>query len=50
MIDDHSSRRAFCALVATAAATATIARAQGDDSIPIIDTHFHLYDQTRRTF
>src|SRR3979490_3201783 len=40
-----SSRRAFLA-AAGAAATATMAGAQGDP-IPIIDTHFHLYDSTR---
>lgn len=43
MIDSKltSSRRAFLA----AAATATMAGAQ--EPIPIIDTHFHLYDPTR---
>lgn len=41
----RSSRRSF--LAATAAiATATNAAAQAEP-IPIIDTHFHLYDQTR---
>ena len=40
-----SSRRAFLA-AAGVAATATMAAAQGDP-IPIIDTHFHLYDPTR---
>ncbi len=55
MIDDNrsapssgalSSRRAFLGAAGAAAATATLAGAQGD-SIPIIDTHFHLYDPTR---
>ncbi len=54
MIDNHkpgessaapSSRRAFLAAAgATAAATMSAAE---PDPIPIIDTHFHLYDQTR---
>jgi L-fuconolactonase len=42
---DHNvspSRRAFLA----AAATATVAAAQSEP-IPIIDTHFHIYDATR---
>src|SRR6266498_133094 len=39
------SRRAFLA-AAGAAATATMARAQ-PASLPIIDTHLHLYDPTR---
>ncbi len=43
MINDNTTRRAF---LAAATATATLAGAQ-DDPIPIIDTHFHLYDQTR---
>jgi L-fuconolactonase len=43
--DAPSSRRAFLAAVA-AAATVTITAAQ-EEPIPIIDTHFHLYDQTR---
>jgi predicted TIM-barrel fold metal-dependent hydrolase len=43
--DFPSSRRSFLA-VAGAAATATVARASAG-SIPIIDTHFHLYDPTR---
>lgn len=38
-------RRSFLA-AAGAAATATMAGAEGS-SIPIIDTHFHLYDPTR---
>ena len=54
MIDDNRSvtsshalsrRRVFLA-AAGAAATATMAGAAGDP-IPIIDTHFHLYDPTR---
>jgi predicted TIM-barrel fold metal-dependent hydrolase len=54
MIDDNnhapssnapSSRRAF---LAAAGAAATIGMAAAPmDPIPIIDTHFHLYDQTR---
>lgn len=47
MIDDKrsdTSRRAFLA-AAGAAATATMAGAEAP--IPIIDTHFHLYDPTR---
>ncbi len=40
------SRRAALLAVAGATAAATMAGAQGA-SIPIIDTHFHLYDQTR---
>ncbi len=45
--DAPSSRRAFLGAVAAgAAASATMAAAQ-PDPIPIIDTHFHLYDQTR---
>ncbi len=53
MIDDNPSaprsnsplnRRSFVA--GAAAASATMALAQ-PDSIPIIDTHFHLYDPTR---
>src|SRR5947209_3216878 len=43
-LETASSRRAFLA-AAVAAATATMAGAQ--DPIPIIDTHFHLYDPTR---
>ncbi len=39
------SRRAFLAATG-ATATATMTAAQGDP-IPIIDTHFHLHDQTR---
>jgi len=55
MIDDNgstqssaalSSRRAFLMAAAGATATSTLAGAQGDP-IPIIDTHFHLYDATR---
>ena len=42
----RSSRRAFGRAVGAAAAAATLAPAQGD-AIPIIDTHFHLYDPTR---
>ncbi len=53
MIDDRSvqspqgssSRRALLA-AAGAASAAAMAWAQGDE-IPIIDTHFHLYDSTR---
>jgi L-fuconolactonase len=54
MIDDNrpdqssdaaSTRRAFLASAGVAVAT-TLAGAQGDP-IPIIDTHFHLYDATR---
>src|SRR5438128_3883698 len=40
-----SSRRSFLA-AASAAAAATAAGAQ-TGAIPIIDTHFHLYDPTR---
>jgi predicted TIM-barrel fold metal-dependent hydrolase len=44
MLDElKTSRRA---LLGAAAIGATIARAE-DNSIPILDTHFHLYDQTR---
>ncbi|MFN0100690.1 MAG: amidohydrolase family protein [Bryobacteraceae bacterium] len=43
--DPQSSRRGFLA-AAGAAAASTVAGAQGVP-IPIIDTHFHLYDQTR---
>ena len=39
-----ASRRRFLATATTAAAT--MAAATGE-TIPIIDTHFHLYDQTR---
>jgi L-fuconolactonase len=39
----HTTRRT---LLATAAVGATLATAQ-DHSFPIIDSHFHLYDQTR---
>jgi L-fuconolactonase len=55
MIDDNgstqssaalSSRRAFLMAAAGATATSTLAGAHGDP-IPIIDTHFHLYDATR---
>jgi predicted TIM-barrel fold metal-dependent hydrolase len=41
---DPSSRRSF--LLASAAATATTAAATAS-SVPIINTHFHLYDATR---
>jgi len=41
----NSSRRAFLA-AATIAAAADVARAD-EDSIPVIDTHLHLYDPTR---
>ena len=34
-------------LLAAAALTPTMLRAAADDPIPIIDTHFHLYDQSR---
>src|ERR1700689_1897578 len=44
MIDTSNTTRR--ALLAAAAVGATLARAEGD-AIPIIDTHFHLYDQTR---
>ena len=43
--DSASSRRSFLA-AAGVVATSAMARAQAD-SIPIIDTHFHLYDPTR---
>lgn len=55
MIDDKkttrrsqvpSGRRAFLAAAGAAAAAANLSGAPGN-SIPIIDTHFHLYDQTR---
>src|ERR1700742_1578816 len=39
----HTTRRT---LLAAAAAGSTLALAQ-DNSFPILDTHFHLYDQTR---
>jgi len=39
----HTTRRT---LLAAAAVGSTLARAQ-DNSFPIIDSHFHLYDQTR---
>jgi predicted TIM-barrel fold metal-dependent hydrolase len=39
----HTTRRS---LLAAAAAGSTLLRAQ-ENPIPIIDTHFHLYDQTR---
>lgn len=41
-----SGRRAFLAAAGVSAAAATLAGAPGEP-IPIIDTHFHLYDQTR---
>lgn len=44
-VEYTSSRRSFLA-AAGAAASAAMAGAQ-TSSIPIIDTHFHLYDQTR---
>ena len=44
-MSEDKSRRAFLA-AAGAAALAPMAEAQAD-SIPIIDTHFHLYDATR---
>ncbi len=44
-LDAQSSRRSF--LAATGAAVAATATAAEDTRIPIIDTHFHLYDQTR---
>jgi L-fuconolactonase len=44
MIDTSKITRR--ALLATATVGATLVRAEGD-AIPIIDTHFHLYDQTR---
>ena len=43
--ESPSSRRSFLA-AAGGAATSTMARAQAAP-IPIIDTHFHLYDPTR---
>src|SRR5882757_4633158 len=44
MIDTSKMTRRT--LLAVAAVAAPAVRAQGD-AIPIIDTHFHLYDQTR---
>ncbi len=41
-----TGRRAFLAAAGATAAAATLTAAPGDP-IPIIDTHFHLYDQTR---
>jgi len=41
-----AGRRAFLAAAGTAAAATMAGAAQGDP-IPIIDTHLHLYDQTR---
>ncbi len=45
MISPYLNRRTFLA-AATAAAAVDVARA-GAESIPIIDTHLHLYDPTR---
>lgn len=49
---NHNSRRKFLAgaAAASAAVSVTVSSANasdGGDAIPIIDTHFHLYDQTR---
>jgi L-fuconolactonase len=44
MIDTRTTRRA---LLAAAVVGASAARAAEPDAIPIIDSHFHLYDQTR---
>src|ERR1700749_1831389 len=44
MIDTSTTRRA---LLAAATLGAAAVRAAEPDAIPIIDSHFHFYDQTR---